>query len=355
VKTTLLVSLWLLGLIVAGYSSGVLLHEARAFNTWNTDHYRKLPWRAGITHYVNTLPGECPHCAGQEANTYAIDFDLYYAPVDAVSQGYRYSFQDLDCAGQTYIQVSSYYYVAYKHMSEGYQADQQTLMQGQLIGRSGNTGSEDNTPNKLCSSGPHLHVQMDSSPNSGPLPILPLSGYSSLSHYTGYMSDNAGVGDVCDFSNCTESSILGSDHYTVFRDGFTNAGGFYGVGTPWDPCGSPGNSGGGCWWVHQWCNGWVQDFRGQGQNDGNPAGVLMQKTGVNAAYWIHGYFWDRYIGLGGGAGPTPPETDSCGSTITASRYTAKTSRTDGTYGGAITKAQQSTSVPHQISVTHPDR
>ena len=75
-------------LIAAVVLCVVVATPADAHNTWSGG-YRKWPWRSGTDVTLGTLPGECPHCEGQESSSAwkAIDALMDYDTVYSIAPG----------------------------------------------------------------------------------------------------------------------------------------------------------------------------------------------------------------------------------------------------------------------------
>jgi hypothetical protein len=241
---------------------------------------------------------------------------MYRAPVHATTRSTLQTFfPDFDEFGRgggwiLLTQDTEGRYVSYMHLEQAYFTTPGTqLAQGQLIAKSGDTGS----PGAF-----HLHFERSADPLLSPrqpVDLEPVSGTTSFALGTPYKSDNAGIGDVCTSGDqgpgwtCTESLPILGFHYWPFVNAFNSQGGYNGPGVPWDPCGG-GNAG--CWWVHTWPNAFTgrndatQDFKG-GPNQGTGA-LMRRQDGCSGCwspnvYWIHGDIWLKYVALGGAGWP----------------------------------------------------
>lgn len=124
-----------------------------------------VPWEAGTSRKVGQ--GNCGPASHYASDRYAYDIDLPIGTnIVAARAGVVYKVvQDKKdgngCMGgdnHIYINHSDGTSAQYLHLTENgaLVAEGATVTQGQIIGRSGNTG---------CSAGPHLHFQVNSQPD----------------------------------------------------------------------------------------------------------------------------------------------------------------------------------------------
>lgn len=279
------------GIVVASTWAAI---PAEAHNQW-TGAYRKFPWKAGTSRTLGTLPGQCPHCSGQESSSAwkAIDVpDMDYETVYSISPGVVDAYVASAGGAGNYLRVKQAdgTYIVYEHLDSAI-ATSGSLVAGQPVAVSGNTGN---------STGPHLHFQRQSgtSFNSDALPLTPISGHGDSSNplkRTSYTSDNAGIG----YSSADKAL---SGHWTAYKDG----GGYYGVGITadigdaWSPCREDSIQG--TWWRYgcspkTGISGSVQTYL---YDSGNSRRAIMQKSGTSSAYLllagILGAYTEQYAG-----------------------------------------------------------
>jgi murein DD-endopeptidase MepM/ murein hydrolase activator NlpD len=172
-----------------------------AYNTY-VNEYRKWPWRAGVSRYISTCPGQGPH----QGQTWADDIDVGGGgasfPVHSVSSRgiVRFNGWDYDHSGGNMLVIQEEdtpekYWVHYLHLA--YPAIPPVgawVYQGQRVADAGDTGGDY-----------EIHLHFGLSPceykNCSSVSIYPIGGFadsSSCQYATPYPSDNAGIGDACD-------------------------------------------------------------------------------------------------------------------------------------------------------------
>lgn len=109
----------------------------------------------------------------------------------------------------------------------------------------------------------------------------------------------------------------GRDNTRVFIDCYDRNGGDSKLGYPAN-------------WVHEWGDGWIQDFRGGTAYEG----AIMQPHSSDFAYAVYGSIWSKYLALGGATGTLGyPQTDE--SDLPCSSLTGSECRHNKFQGGAI--------------------
>ncbi|MEX2227074.1 MAG: M23 family metallopeptidase [Dehalococcoidia bacterium] len=291
----------------------------------NTAAAWRVPWRAGTDQWRSGYGFNTVTHIGSES--YALDFSHPHGtPIHAMASGSAAAVTGSLCDTTGFgisVQLShpGPFYSRYAHLSQNFFGVGTNIVQGQFIGRSGNSGQVDPDP-PSCNTPPngaHLHfaVYNQLSCTSSTCAVNPQSGGKTLSGYTNFdtsegahahRSDNAGVGDIClaapgTGNQCTNASALDSGSFTAFVNAYNSGGGQGSVGQPWNPCGGASDTTiTACWWVHSWGNGKVQDFSGPSHGHGPGTGAIMRRTGTSTAYWVHGGVWQRYLVAGGAPG-----------------------------------------------------
>jgi hypothetical protein len=156
------------------------------------------------------------------------------------------------------------------------------VYQGQILGWSGNTGN---------TTGPHLHITVQKPGNISAtgtsVPFPELSGIA----FDGFSINT----DCCPVDFFFSDSVMPGDDNAIpapsWNSGIFGAwyeqGGLGVVGSPMDNGGGPG--------VHGWGPGLVQDFAG---GPWQAQGIVMQKNGSVAAWWVHGGILGKYFEIG---------------------------------------------------------
>jgi len=266
---------------------------AEAHNTWNGG-YRKWPWKAGTDRTVSTLPGECPHCPGDESSSAwkAIDVSMNYETVYSISPGSIALYQPSGGLAGMYLLVrdADGTYITYEHLSRAL-VTSGSVVAGQPIAVSGCSGN--------CH-GPHLHFQRQDGTgfSSNALSLVPISGHGGsgdpLSH-TAYSSDNAGIG----YSSGLTTSRPFVTAYNA-AGGYRTVGVSADIGVGWSPCRYEGVVS--IWWRYG-CSpkggisGSVQTFYGGSWDD---ARVIMLESGATTAFVLYrailGAYTDAFSG-----------------------------------------------------------
>ena len=264
-----------LAVLISGIALILLTTSTSGHQNYPSNDWKewRAPWRAGTSQWVSGYAfNEGTHVNG---DAYALDFSHPHGtPIHVMAGGTVSQVTGSPCDRTGYglnvwVAHTGGYYSRYAHLSQNYFSAGASVVIGQFIGKSGNSGHVDPSPPPCptsSTSGSHLHfvVTNQLNCNMASCAVNPqangktLSGYTNLATAEGrfmhpHRSDNAGVGDICGSSNqgtgwtCTESTSIVSTHYSTFVAAYNGQGGYNGPGVTWDACGG-GNAG--CWWVH---------------------------------------------------------------------------------------------------------
>ncbi|MFP5225367.1 MAG: M23 family metallopeptidase [Actinomycetota bacterium] len=277
------------GLIVclAVLSQFAIAVPADAYNTyWSS--WRRWPWRNSTSAQLTQVNG---HTYASNSARQAIDIGMRYETVYSVLPGVVHQTGNDGRAG-TYLMVlgddGTYY--TYQHLDSTQVLIGTRIMLGDPVAISGNSGN---------STGPHLHLQRATGPrfSDDALTLFPISGKSSASAGSWYLSDNAGIGRTS--SNQTYGGV---------RLTYDYEGGYAGVGVPvaisqaWMPCRASGKTS--TRWMYKCRHGFVQTFQYQSRwqtimaIEGVPGGVLVTEPFL-AVYTelFEGVDWVEHIGF----------------------------------------------------------